>query len=106
MNKILQLQQVGFVVSFTFSIPINKHIFNDQDGLLLDLLMPNVINHVHLHSHKCSMVGVLLQMIISYTNMKQMNIFLFLLLHTLNEMAIIYELGCACKVQSYDVNEK
>jgi hypothetical protein len=92
---------VGFVVSFTFSIPINKHIFNDQDGLLLDLLMPNVINHVHLHSHKCSMVGVLLQMIISYTNMKHMNIFLFLLLHTLNEMAIIYELGYA-----YDVNEK
>ncbi len=47
------------------------------------------------------MVGVLLQMIISYTNMKHMNIFLFLLLHTLNEMAIIYELGYA-----YDVNEK
>lgn len=49
-----------FVVSFTFSIPINKHIINDWDGLLLDLLMPKVINHVHLHSHKCSMVGVLL----------------------------------------------
>jgi hypothetical protein len=52
------------------------------------------------------MVGVLLQMIISYTNMKQMNICLFLLLHTLNEMVIIYELSYACKVQSYDVNEK
>jgi len=97
---------VGFVISFTFSIPINKHIIDDWNGLLFDLLMPKVINHVHLHFHKCSMVGVLLQMIISYTNMKQMNICLFLLLHTLNEMAIIYELGYACKVQSYDVNEK